>query len=740
MATLTAEEIAEYAKLSPDLHPVLELSLPGGTKRYVTEGTPLASDSLGTFEGKVAGGDAFRFALDDRVQTWEQAVTIIDFDHTLDAILNGANAKSVRGSAFLIRIASAGVPQAKWTVRAGGRVADWTGDGQFRWKLVLRSNDAVLQGSTVPREWISPSDFPDIGDNKLYGTRVPIVYGLFDSRDGTAPGNGPIGCLPGYYVDTAAGAQLVLLAQHDVFHVERIFFDGTVQSSSNWSRVTYMMPGFQAVKSTPPYGRRKMAFAKFTASGPTVNNKITWDGYGLCNSWFGVSGATPYPFTNPVDILQHLYQNFVLPRSTYADGAWAADDSPFNLIDTTSWAAARAWAEARAMRGSLLVSDAVDGLTLFNDFAASHGFRWGWTLTGKLALKPRDPQKTFDMSALPWLHSHEPEANPITPRRDSADITTELSAETFNVPAQGGARNIVTVADYSQLPVSRVAEYVTARNDIRSRTGTRRRFGAGAAFFLRVYLSSPKGVYFADRMFDNVGGGDVYDGVALGVWPDIKNGTPKYDLAQATGANQPTIIIGAVASQPSVLFDGVNDYFSGTTMSNLLSVGGFHVAVAVKATANGGAFADAAATSNPAVWCESAGKVGLYHQFTGGQNYLQFAVNDGALQVAKVPISLNTWYVVSMALLNGTAYVAKNLFSPATIACGNVASLAGTLFVGSNPAGTGFFTGEMFCLLLQNATDIAKQGGLAGVWGGGNFFYCHQAIADMLRLSESVWV
>jgi hypothetical protein len=738
---LSVAAAAEVAQVSPDLHPILTLNLPGGAKRYTTTGRPVSSDSIGTINGKVRSWGQFTRSLSDPFgglvsSQWE--VEIEDLDRTLEPILEGASARAVYGSTVTLDYGSKNIPVGEWPRRYVGRIARRAQASALVWRFTFRTADDAFRTGRLPVDSISPGDFPLAEDQKIYGLPIPIVMGVQDSNDGTVAGS--VGACPAYNVVRGGGIYRYLCGAGSLFHIERVFNGGTFQSATTWARKTYTMAGFGIAARSAPFVGRRMTFIEM-ASDPGLGAVITWDGIGLTQRGIGLDepglpAVSPgaYPLTNPAKQLRILLNEFVLPDIPWRDGEWASwngsswSDHP--LLDSASFDTLITWFGARAYRGSLwLGAGFTDGLSAAQEWAASHGIALHWTAGGKLAVKPRDPSgKTVYFSAASqWWRAYEPDKNPIIREEQSDELASEMSSESFKLPTVSSARTILSVRDDR---VARVSRHIPSTGK-----GINRSWGTSYARQMkRELLNAPTGVFFADDI-----SGDAYDGLAIGTWNDIKQVGSHYDFTQATALNKPLLKLGAVGGRPSLVFDGANTNMAGTTINNLFSASELQISAAIKVTANGGGNNDANATLNPAIFADAGGDVGLYVQFTGGQNYLQFGVNDGALNVAKVAISLNTWYVWTGTLSGGKIYSAVNLFSSASTACGNVFSLGNIMRLGANPGVTALAAFEMLAIVFQNA-EGANQGNTTAVFPGGWNYMMAEMLGDIIRLPESQWL
>lgn len=742
ISALTAEE----AKLAPELWPVVEISGLTTTRRYASEGYPIASASLGTFQGRITQwGGPLWYRLPSAQFTLEAVrypITIQDFDRDLTKLFEGGEARNVRSAVVKIRLASPSIPQANWRTWFVGRISQSPeGAGPLSWRLTLSTLDDAFRVGKLPPFAFNPFWFPSMANGENYGKALQIIYGIVDSTDGTLVG--AVGACTGVYCNAVAGARYVFCGYGDLGHVERVFKDGTIMASTDWSRATVLLPGFQPTQNSAPFLGHRVSCVKLV-NDPGNSAKFTFDCTGLTRNGIGGQGTNPVPITNPALQIRHALNNFALPASPWTNGPWFdysgsswVDNA---LLDTAAFDAAATWCEKRGYRGARVIradtlDNAVDGLALLNDWAGTHSMEAFWKPTGVLSVRPYDPTKSVDLGAIPWLHSHDAERSPVIPIGvGDAEIASELVGDGWEIPSTGAKRAQISAGDRS---LTRVV-----RTQSRPWAVARQRFPS-------ENLKNVTGAFLADRILN--AGVSLIDGGPINQWTNVKNVSPQH-ANQATGAKQPLLKLGAKAGRPSVVFDGIDDVFDGATSSTYIFDAGvnaedFSAFSAFKLTGVGGT-ADANDTSpqlNPCVWCDSAGLIGMAVKNVAGQNYLSCFMRTTipTTVVHNFAIDRNTWYIAHCYQIQGQGNFVAGLkcFTVKSAAGGNMGiTSGGSLRIGAgHPAGALYFPGEIYALIIDSNGDLGKQGTKVGYVGGGWRHLIYESLADMLRIPESGW-
>jgi hypothetical protein len=203
--------------------------------------------------------------------------------------------------------------------------------------------------------------------------------------------------------------------------------------------------------------------------------------------------------------------------------------------------------------------------------------------------------------------------------------------------------------------------------------------------------------YKADSLLE----GDQLTAGVIGQWPDFSgNG---YHLLPA---GSPVVVTetdgeGNALPFPVVNFDGTDDVFNGTTLSNILGASAGTVLALVKVDSIG--TDSATINQNDAVWNGSTSTTpGSFLKSTGTRVYC--FDNDGAAKSQFTTGYVGAWYVVVWRHLSGQLYVAADdVYSATKVAAGAGTGYAGTLQVGCNYQDTLFADMKAAEIMFFNA-------------------------------------
>lgn len=703
---LTAQGLADYQKSVLVAVPTAVVSFPGGnTRRYSIEGSPLAS-SLGIYRDRLKDISDIEYRTSDprgglQGVTW--TMRIADLDGDIRAMVNRYGQAALRGSAIVVSDATKSNP-ADWPRHATGIIDGIEPSGSSEWTIAGRVDDRPLIDGTFRSPRITAADYPNVLAPNIE-RQIPIVLGVFDSRDGTVAGStGSIELIRlGESDGTGGFPYRYLVASPYLSGVKRVTNTGTTVSSSTWVRTYTLRKGVATTEvwfSTDPGSSAKMA-AEVLGAGQDVSGS---------SIYLGASG-TGEPITNIVAQLRWLLRNYVW--SAYRFGPLASDPAAFK---SASWDVAEAWANKKAFSGGILIKEASQRpLDVFNAVCQWAWLRAGWDQYGQLLLAPFTDEDEPVFSDSRWIRyairGSEDALLPSMPR----DRTVHgMRSPTWVVPASDASRSIVTVRD------SRVLGNVV--------TEVAHELGVARQEFQYAYPGSSNMILALDGSRPGIQGGTpVYlsGGGSLTSWRDI-NWSPAssgFDFPNsfrtamtpvAPGGNEPTWIPGLINGHGGVRFDGTNDYMvNASAAANGAAWTLWAVIRVLGASRN-----DAVPRNNHGIIVSNSGYWGLHVRTSAGIYYLQAQVFLGAGHAyVEYPVTLGAWYIVRARNYSGTLYLSINNWDELSVTSfmSNPNSL---VRLGSNDplAGSpnGYFTGDIASVIMLDNGDIAGQGATSG--------------------------
>jgi hypothetical protein len=402
--------------------PVVTIALPGGTRRYAL-GPGVAAAGVGQFEGLLLELGSLSRSFDFRASTLQDVefdLLLADPDDSFAALVEGAAARSIRGSAVTRQLGSLNVPPADWHTTFAGVVDRYALDGPQRWRISVRPDDLALRRS-FPRASIDFADWPSATEDALaqYG---PLIYGKHDSI-----GNTNKGAVPCLSVDPANYRYLV--AWGWLKSVDRVYADGA-NLPTGWS-VTH-----------PVLNSGRIATAlKFTTN--QGSKAITADVQG----YESVGDGTGTLLDNGADQIQHLLSNFVF--GDYRAGAWLSTSA---LIDATSWETVRAYLQTYGGGSSRRIfGDQRKGVDVLNEWAASTDVKLFWTAGGELGAAIVDPGARDIYSDTAWLRNDDGVGGRFAAKwsPDWESLVDRIDVQFLYGEAAGKYLRSVTVADPS---------------------------------------------------------------------------------------------------------------------------------------------------------------------------------------------------------------------------------------------------------------------------------------------------
>jgi hypothetical protein len=421
MGLYSAAMLAEVSKRTPEVYPVLTLSLPSGTKRY----GGVNSTSLGLFENKIlTWGGAIDFSLSltsGRLGSVDATVILDDTDRAFAKEIEGAGANALRGSVATIRLASPNVAEGDWLTLLTGTLFGWSQAEPLQWTLTIRPNAQPLKG-LAPKVLIDHGDWLNAPATSL-GQIAPLIYGIHDSAGGAGDG----GMVPAILVDPSTFTYL--LARWRLKSVPRVYVDGA-QVASGWE-----------IQYPTKNGRQFTVIAFTTSQGDAA---ITADVQGYETVGDG-SGSV---ITDPVAQFAHLLDHAIF--GDHQAGNWVAQGTNAP-IDATSFTAATAYfATARGYKGSRRIAGSQrSGEDLVNEVASSLEVKLYWTYGGKIGIAILDPALTGIYTDTGWLRGDQDEIDWGGQQQDPDTVRDRITASFLFNSTQGAYLQTIEARDPS---------------------------------------------------------------------------------------------------------------------------------------------------------------------------------------------------------------------------------------------------------------------------------------------------
>lgn len=369
---------------------LLELGLPGGTRRYSLDGANSAS--LGHYDGRLLSlGEIHRATdRDYRLAAMEVQAEIDDTDMALGKLAEGSTGHQIPGSTAVIKLAAGGVATANWHTEATLLVDKLDFSQKRICTVTMRSDDLALNRA-FPRDSIL-TDFPR-ADKTVTGDYATLIYGKYDS-------GGAGGAVPLPLVDPTKNWYLVQRGRAKA--VDRVCVGGIV--ASGWTATNVTVNG------------RWYTVVAFTVGQGTA--AVTADVQGIDNTGDG-TGAL---MENPATQLQHLLGNFVY-------GDWQSG----SLLALTTARLHQAYVDATSTyftnhgtKGSHRYAGAQrTGLAALEEWCASWRVRPFWTCSGLIGLRFQNPGDTT--APVAWLRPENHELDPITLPYDTQNVLDRVS-------------------------------------------------------------------------------------------------------------------------------------------------------------------------------------------------------------------------------------------------------------------------------------------------------------------------
>jgi hypothetical protein len=387
MGRLSAAMLAELRSPSPDIHPLLEIEWPSGTKRYARTDDGIASRTLGGAVAEVVSFGSISRSIRDRacaLQSWATTVELRDSHFDIANIFALYDCLNTPARIYL---ASANVVQASWFKVCEGVIIGFEESAPRVWSLSLGPNERPLR-SPLLQQRLTPAIFSTL-PTETYGTYLPLIFGRHDTSGEV--GKGKLGTI--WVGNTGSQSQHVLCL--GAANIQRVY-DGGVKLATSTYTITY-----------PVQAGLQVTLITFTTDRSTKT--ITVDASGYTNVAVGANPDASLLYQKPGETIRLLLNNFAY-QSWHGGIAWYDTSSAGSPIDDTAFNALDA-ATARGLGQrvggvSYVASRFIDGqstgLAELNSWASSHEVKVFWRNDGLLSCILDDPA-VYPTSNSPWL-------------------------------------------------------------------------------------------------------------------------------------------------------------------------------------------------------------------------------------------------------------------------------------------------------------------------------------------------
>lgn len=344
----------------------LSISFPGSTQRLSSE--PFTSATGGHYSAKVKSWGSLSYAISDRsgrLPAVDTRVQVWDTDRTINRLVSGVNANSIRGSAATIYLATPTVASSSWLTVFAGKVSKVSFPEPFVAEISLRVDDDQLQRRAGRN--LSRVDWPNAKAADVFENPAPVLYG---SHDAANTQTGP-GLIPTLYVDTILHRYLVCAGKAKT--LTRVYVDGVQVSAATYSSA------FDYVTKS---GR---IYTCITFTSDQGDGVVTLDADG----YESVGDGSGSVITNPATIWAHRLSNWVF--GDYMTGSWLSTSS---LIDSTTLSAAESYMTTMGAKGSDYDAERRTGYDITARYCNSWRMLTWWTLSGKIGQGYENPFAT----------------------------------------------------------------------------------------------------------------------------------------------------------------------------------------------------------------------------------------------------------------------------------------------------------------------------------------------------------
>lgn len=284
------------------------------------------------------------------------------------------------GSAAAIDIAAPDLVAADWEARFRGVVDDWQRNGPYT-LLLMKTDDSALR-TPIPAGTFSRPEWRGAADGTIFGTALPLVFGVHDAFLITARGMMPA---VNIRYDKDLGYWWAVSA-NNLKAIRRIYYDGLPQDGAGWTTLRGVYGGqlLTIISIAEGYQPEKGAVVSCDCEGPDANGLTV--------------GAS---LTNPVRTLRVVLEEWTYRKPPL--GTWRGAAS---IIDDASWTAVAAWLDARGYDSARRFGGDQNPQTaaeVIASFLDQHPWaRIHWTPLGTLELVIFDPDD-IDPDAAAWF-------------------------------------------------------------------------------------------------------------------------------------------------------------------------------------------------------------------------------------------------------------------------------------------------------------------------------------------------
>lgn len=406
---------------SPEIFVAMDLTLPGGTKKYSNVG--LVSTVHGQYDARVESFGMIPREVSENSNNLsdsvEMSVVISDTDREFAREV-ATHKGNIRGSAVTIRLHSPNVSDDDAFTAFVGVLDGYSQPEPMKWEIRLRPDDWPLRRVKVPRTSITLADWPAAASN-AQGQYLGPVYGVHDSN-----GSGEFGAIPALLIDKAAFKYAWMLGAGSV---QAAYADGIVVSEAEWTASTETKNG--------------KLWSVVTFDADQGDAEITLDVEGITTEPDG-SGTL---ITNPVEQIKHFIVNFVW--NDWRSGAYYEESTaPLSTVYlnlTADFLSALGHEGSKRFAGEEPEA-AIDKL---NEWLDSHEIKAFWRNNGQLAIRPIADHRTQRLYFNTQVLKGSELAESFARLFDTTNVVQKVSGQYIYNEAAGKFLQVLEVSDLS---------------------------------------------------------------------------------------------------------------------------------------------------------------------------------------------------------------------------------------------------------------------------------------------------